>query len=789
MAKPTTLSAVLKRYRAAAGLTQQTLADRAGLSVRAISDLERGLHRAARASTIDLFTSALALSPEQRAVVLAAAQPELAPSQQSTVHASSDTFIRPPVAPTALLGRERELVLAREALLGRGVCLLTVTGSGGVGKTRLALQVAEDLAGDFPDGVVFVDLAPLSDATHLGAALSLALGLREGSEAPLTTSFERALQYLRERRVLLLLDNFEHLLEAGPRIARLLAECPHLYALVTSLAPLRVRGEWRLPLQPLAAGAAANLFRERACAAQPERTLPEPAVAAICAQLDHLPLAIELAAAQLSALSVMQLRERLAQGLPSLISGMRDLPARQQTMEATIAWSYALLNDEQQRWFRALSVFAGGWAAEAAQAVCGDDPGASDDLTSALLTLADLADASLIQAHEDVHGVARFSQLELLRAFGRERLREAGEERLRCERHARYYVSLADAVTRDGPSSRALERGAGPDAVAELANARVALEWAEAADEPALGLRLARIGRLWHVVGQMQEALDWMTRMLALDERHRSHGMEAAPLELRVQCLYGHARTLLGYGAFERAEAYAAEGVRLSEEIVDDYVTSNALMTLGMVTQAVGRLDEAASVFTASYARMPEDDATGQRYRALSKLAEIAALQGHLTEASDLLERALADAEAIDNTWDVAHMATLLGGVACQMQRYQLATQRYQRALSLYRVFASPRFSAWCLEGYAAVLAGEEHYALATRLCAAAATFREQAQAPAPSVEREAIAQMMATARAALGRDRFRQLWRAGAERSQDDALADALAACVRRLDPERGDR
>jgi predicted ATPase/DNA-binding XRE family transcriptional regulator len=789
MAKPTTLSAVLKRYRAAAGLTQQALADRAGVSVRAISDLERGLHRAARASTIDLLTSALALSPEQRAVALAAARPELALPDSADVHTSPRMLIRPPAATTALLGRERELMVAREALLGRGVRLLTVTGPGGVGKTRLALQFAEEVATAFPDGVVFVDLAPLSDATQLGAALALALGLREGPEAPLTTSFERALEFLRERRVLLLLDNFEHVLDSAPQIARLLAECSQLYALVTSRAPLRVRGEWRLPLQPLEAGAAADLFRARANAAQPDRALPGPEVAAICAQLDHLPLAIELAAAQLSALSAMQLRERLAQRLPSLISGMRDLPARQQTMEATIAWSYALLDDERQRWFRALSVFAGGWTAEAAQAVCGDDSGASDDVTSTLVTLADLADASLIQAHEDVHGVTRFSQLELLRAFGRERLREAGEERLRCERHARYYVRLAETITRDGPSLRVPRRDADPDAVAELANARAALEWAEAANEPALGLRLAGIGRLWHVVGQMQEALDWMTRMLALDERQRAEGMDAAPLELRVHGLHGHARTLLGYGDYERAEAHAVEAVRLLEDITDDYLASNALMTLGMVMQAVGRLDDAASAFTASYERMQEGDVTGQRYRARSKLAEIAALQGHLADASAMLERALADAEVIDNQWDVAHMATLLGGVACQMQRYQLATQRYQRALSLYRVFASPRFSAWCLEGYAAVLAGEDHYALATRLCAAAATFREQAQTPAPPVEREAVEQLMAAARSALGRERCRQLWQAGAARSQDDALADALAACVRRLDPERIDR
>ena len=783
MAQQTTLSAMLKRYRLAAGLSQEALAERAGLSVRAISDLERGLHRAPRASTIELLATALALSLEQRATLLAAARPNLRDPPRASSQALPSSYIAPPSAPTATLGRERERGQAREALLERSVRLLTLTGPGGVGKTRLGLQIAQDLADAFPDGVVFVDLAPIRDPALFPGALCAALGLREQSGTP---ADERVLAFLGARQILLVLDNCEHLLDAtpqlAPQLARLLERCPRLCLLATSRVALRLRAEQRLPVSPLEAGFAAELFRERVRAAQPDRALDAAEVAAICAQLDHLPLAIELAAAQMSALSAADLRARLSQRLPLLVGRMRDLPARQQTMAGAIAWSYELLGERQQRWFRGLSVFAGGWTLEAAYAVCSDDD--ADDPDDARM-LADLIDASVIQARHTPDGALRFSQLDLLREFARGRLREAGEERLRGERHAHYFARIADIVSRDGPTLRAPDRASRLDVVAELANARAALEWTEAAEEAALGLRLAGFGRLWDAIGQTSEAVAWEERMLALDARAQATGVGAAPLALRVERLYAYARTLLGAGAYERAEASAAQAVALAEQLDDAYVASNALMTLGMITQALGRYDEAASAFTASYERMPASDTSAQRYRALSKLAEIVALQGSLARAVTLLERALADAEASDNQWDVAHMATLLGRTATQMQRYTLATRRFQSALRLFRDFASPRFSAWCLEGYAATLSGEERHVETTRLLAAAGALRERVGAPAPAAEREVVEQALAAALLALGKDVFRQQWRAGARLGHEEALDDALAICARRLSGE----
>ncbi len=777
MAEQTSLSAVLKRFRMAAGLSQEMLAARASLSVRAISDLERGLHRTARVGTLDLLASALALSTQQRADLLAAARPDL--DDPSTRISFTQ---RLPTPPTALLGRARERRQAQAALSGSRTRLLTLSGPSGVGKTRLALQIAEDLASDFRDGVVFVDLASMHDASLLLDAIAQTLGLRE--QSPTLSSVSPgvlALTHLEEKRMLLVLDNFEHVLDAAPLVAELLARCPPVSVLVTSRALLRLRGEQRILLQPLSPDAAVALFCARARAMQPDRELPRDVVAAICERVDALPLAIELAAGQTRVLPLPQWLDHLTHRLTLLRSGTREAPARQQTMEAAIAWSYELLSDDQQRCFRALGVFVGSWTPEAAQAVCWADD--APDALAALLSLTELADASIIQAQETAGGTVRFRMLELLREYALEGLRSAEEEPECRRRHAQYFAQVAERIARFGPTLPTQERGAEPGA--DLPNARAALEWAEHAGEAEIGLRLAGFARLWHVVGQLREAITWQERMLALDNRVRAQAGQAAPLALRVERLYSLARTLLGCGEYERAERIAEESLQLAQHTENEHAVSEAFLTLGMIAQARGHLEVAASAFAASYERTTPDDQTGQRYRALSKVAETTALQGDLSGAMTLLERALAGADASGNAWDVAHMATLLGRLACQRQRLTLATRYYQRALALYREFASPSFSAWCLEGYAAVLSGEGRQGQATRLCAAALALRELARAPAPPAEREAVELLLANARTSLGELLFSKARRAGAALTHDAALAAALADCAQRLSPE----
>jgi predicted ATPase len=365
-----------------------------------------------------------------------------------------------PIPRTRLIGRETERASARAYLLDEAVPLLTLTGPGGVGKTRLALAIAQDVADAFVDGVQWIDLAPLADATLVAATVANAIGITSAANKPLADELARA---LRPRQLLLLIDNCEHVLaETAALLAQLLAHCPALQVLATSRAPLRIRGEQLLPVQPLpvpisdgpspeaiARNEAVTLFVERAKAAHPAFSLTATnteSVAEICRKLDGLPLAIELAAARITILPPESIASALTDRLPLLGGGPRDLPARQRTIEATIAWSYALLDAGTQALFRRLAVFLGGFTLEAAQGVCPDGLTADDALTG-LIALGEL---NLVHRIEG-DGEPRFTMLETVRAFGLERLDEAGEREVAQDDHAAYYVVWAELASRLRP--------------------------------------------------------------------------------------------------------------------------------------------------------------------------------------------------------------------------------------------------------------------------------------------------------------------------------------------------
>ena len=498
-------------------------------------------------------------------------------------------------------------------------------------------------------------------------------------------------------------------------------------------------------------------------------------VSAICEQVDRLPLAIELAAMHVKVLSLPELRKQLTHRLALLRGGTRDLPARQQTMEAAIAWSYELLTEHQQRCFRALGVFVGGWTLEAAEAI-----GFTEGETKpgeVILTLAALVDASLIQTEMVSGGVTRFQMLELVRDYALQRLHMAGEEEQCRRRHAAYYARLAKTVfAYFGPEPGVREAHFAFTLAQELPNARTALQWAEERQEAELGLQLVGFTRLWQVRGQMSEAERWMERMLALDLRVREQGEPTAPLTLRIQVLYGIGRTMMRHGKVEpRAEIAANEALQLAQQIGDHYGISNAYATLGMIAQTSGKLDEAEAAYTESYRHAKMIEHSGLLSAALHLLGWLAGLQGDAAHATALLEEALANAQALGITWDIPIMTTLLGRLAFQQQNYPLAKARYREALVLYRAFGSPTYIAACLDGYAAAACAEGHYVQATRLCAQASTLREQTQTELLPAEREAFEQVVATAKAALDEPIFVREWNTGTTLTQDEAIDDAL--------------
>nr|HET6901195.1 tetratricopeptide repeat protein [Ktedonobacteraceae bacterium] len=767
MQEQSNFGTLLKHYRLAAGLSQEALAARASLSARTISDLERGVHAAPHTDTLELLTGALSLTDQQRTLLLASARPAYAivdtPARSHTLDF--------PVPPTRLVGRERERSRTLELLRHANTRLFTLTGPAGVGKTRFALQLIQDIAPDFADGVTFVALASVRDAELVSGAIAQALGIRELANASLA---EQVQLFLRPKHLLLVLDNVEQVLDSASFVADLLANCPHLFILVTSRIPLRLRAEQEVQLAPLPLQDAVTLFCERARAVRPAQVYAVSEVEAICQQVDRLPLAIELAAMHVKLLPLSELQKRLTHRLTLLRDGARDLPKRQQTMENAIAWSYELLTGEQQHCFRALSVFAGGWTLEAAEEICHDRQNMTSE--TFVLILAALVDASLIQVEIPTKGRERFGMLETIREYALERLSAAKEEELCRRRHAAYYARLAETAM----AYFGAEQGVREPHFAltlELPNARAALEWAEEKHEAELGLRLAGFTRLWHVQGQMSEAEQWMERMLTLDQRAREQGKPTAPLTRRIAMLYGFGRTQVRHGrAEQRAEVYANEALHLARSIDDQNGMCNAYATLGMIAQANGKLDEAERAYIESDALARQLKHSGLMSRARSHLSDVASMRGDLERATALLEEALANARESGMTWDIPIMTAMLGHLARQQQRYDLAKTRYREALVRFRTFSSPTYIAWCLEGYAAVLSAEGHDTQATRMCAAAAALREQTQAPLPQAQREAFEQTVTTARAALDEASFAREWNAGTVLTQDEAIDNALS-------------
>jgi non-specific serine/threonine protein kinase len=666
------IGALLRGHRRAAGLTQEALAERAGLSRRGLQHLEAGDARPYPA-TLDALAAALALGPEDRARLRAAGRAAFPPPADP---ADDRRGRRPPAAgPTNLplqlssfVGRERELATTRELLAAHR--LVTLTGPGGGGKTRLALGVAgrlrngPDAARAYPDGLWLAELAPLGDAGLVPRDVAAALGIQPDPGEPAPAALTRALA---RRRLLLVLDNCEHVAAAAAALAAaLLRGCPGVRILATSREPLRVGGEtvWRVPSlttpdperrpgpDALRRTDAVRLFVERARAAAPGFALTADnaaAVAQVCHQLDGLPLAIELAAARVASLGVETLARRLDERFRLLTGGDRTALPRQQTLRAAVDWSYDLLTDQERLLFARLSVFAGGFTLEAAEAV-GGDPGCD-----VLDLLPRLVDKSLVLAEARPAGATRYRLLETLRQYGRERLVAAGEAAAVHERHADHFRALAtQAHLRRDTANR--DRGVRlrrwlAQATAEHDNFRRALRWygdrARAGDAAAAqrGLELAvALFQFWYVRGYLGECATWLRTFLA-------HRGTAAPTGTRARALTWLASVSRLTGAGE-AEALAMneQSREVARRAGDRWEEAVALYNLGAhgqardVAGARARLEEALAI-------MRELDGKVWIAAVLHDLGNVAFRLGDLDGARSFQEQAVAIHHEIGEEW------------------------------------------------------------------------------------------------------------------------------------------
>jgi len=572
---------LLRKLRNAAGLTQEDLAERAGLSSDTISLLERGEHRRPHRYTMQSLAEALGLSQRNRVRFETAAR-------MPTVRAGAPRA-RPAnlsLQLTPFIGREREVEEVKQRLLHPDVRLLTLTGPGGVGKTRLGLEVARQVMDQFEEGVCFVALAPISDPVLVPSAIAQALQIKQGAGQSVAEALE---QYLRERQQLLLLDNFERLLEAGPPLARLLSDCPRLKVLVTSRGVLRLQGEHKYEVPTLTLPPAGyrpslevdryegiHLFAERARAARSEfriTTKNAPAVIELCRRLDGSPLAIELAAARVSLLPPEAMLARLGNKLALLTGGAWDLPDRQRTLRATLDWSYGLLNEERLLFAR-LAVFVGGWTLEGSETVC--DVG---DEVAVLQQISALVDKSLVQQRGSIQHEPRFTMLETVREYALERLEESGElERLR-RRHASYFLELAEEEERAsrGPLQRAwLDR-----LETEHDNLRASLEWSLTSQgDTELGLQLTgALSHFWYVREHHSESRMWLQSAL-----ERGSATSAA----RAKVLVGAGRLAWFQGEFARVNTLVEESLTLYQSLGDDEGAAFALLVLGRTAVSQG---------------------------------------------------------------------------------------------------------------------------------------------------------------------------------------------------------
>lgn len=620
-----------------------------------------------------------------------------------------------PAQRTVFIGREQEVRTIKELLLRADTNLLTLTGPGGIGKTRLALQVAEEVAENFPGGVCFVSLATVRDPSLVSSLVAQALGIRDSGQQ---AAIEKLKEYLQDLRasMLILLDNFEHLLSAASSVAQLLTISPKLKMVVTSRAPLHIYGEHEFLVPPLALpdirsassleliskNPAVALFVERASAIKPNFRLTKEnatAVAAICARLDGLPLAIELAAARIKLLSPSAMEARLQSSLQLLTGGAKDLPERQQTLRGAIDWSYSLLNASEQALFRRLSVFAGGCTLEGVEAVCDSKQDLGLDI---LEGMASLVDKSLVQRIERAEEESRFVLLDTIREFGLERLSASGEDWATKRAHAAYCLVLAEeyaALAVDPARTEWVN-------LFELENDnfRAALEWLIQTGNAEWGMRLgAALFQFWDTREYLTEARARLAKLLKLDG--------AKPrTNTRARVLFS-AGVLAGeQGDYASACALVEESLDISRELSDARGAGIALNALATLARDRGDLAPSRALFEESLEVWRN---LGDRVlvaRSLSNLANVVKLQGDYVLARSLFEECLSIFRELGDRTGMAWSLNYEGDVAREQSETAVARALYQESLAIFKELGDKWGSAGCLADLGSLLLSEKDY-------------------------------------------------------------------------------
>src|SRR6266498_3810543 len=727
-----------------------------------------------------------------------------------------------PVQRTGFVGREKEVSAAKELLRREDVRLVTVTGPGGIGKSRLAVQVASGLAEHFPGGTYFVPLSSLNDPALIVSVIVQTLGIGEaGGQSPLEILKENLQESLRAP-MLLLLDNFEHLIQAAPTVSDLLAMGPNLKIMVTSRAPLHVYGEHEFPVPPLAMPdspvvppvevlsqyPAVALFVQRAVAVKPDFELNREnasAITEICARLDGLPLAIELAAARVKVLSPSSMRTRLKSRLQLLTGGARDMPHRQQTLRAAMDWSYDLLSADEQKLFRRLSVFVGGCTLEGVEAVCDTKSDLHLDLLDGM---ASMVDKSLVQQVEPPKGESRFAMLETIREYALEKLEATGEEALTKRAHAAYCLILAeDEIPEQSGAGGAewLERLA-----LENDNFRAALERLTDTANVDWGFRLgAALFHFWEAREHLAKGRDRLGKLLKLPG--------AAPTKARARVLFA-AGVLAGEQRdYVSAQALITESLEIARQLHDNQGIAVSLNALAVHARDRGDIAVARSLFEesllgwrelgeqkavaralsnlANVVKLQDDYATARSLHAeclaifhgmgdragvawsLNYQGDIARDQGDHTAARILYEQALSIFRELGDRWGIAGTLADLGSLARQQRDYPAAHTMYRESMKHFQELGHKRGIARLLECFACSAAAQLEAERSLRLAGAAAALRQNIGAPLAPAEQARLDATLGPARRALTNEAGTTAWLEGWGTSPERAVEEVLTS------------